>query len=257
MFGKTNFNLFRNRLSRVNVLLLSIIIGGLLLITALGLINRSLWVINPVFQMITPSFQVLAYYSFDAINQFSGSSSEAAQFWRSGMLSAAGLIIVMILAPWLLVKGYFAMENSDKQNRLVSVWILGASVIVISIIIAVFQIAVNLVQYNDTKNTVEASRSLDELRMVMMDLGYELSQQFILPSVVDDEIPSDLRLESLHSFREWEQFEIHITELLGDSVLTLTGILSDENLARASPRSAVFMQVTPQKDSLIRFLNSP
>jgi hypothetical protein len=258
MFGKTNQTDSKKWVPWVNLLLLLIIIGGLhFFFTTKGMINKSAWMNNPLFQVIIPSLQIQTYAILDAINQFGGSSSEAAQFRSAGLWSAAGLLIVMILAPWLFVKGYFTMEKSDKPNKLVPVWYTGAAVIVISISVASFQITSYLIQNHDMKHSIEASRSMDELRGVMMDLAFDASQQLILPTAIDDEAASDFRLESLSSFREWEQFEIQITEQLGDSVLTLTGTLRDETLAQSPLSRPVTMRVTPQNDKVFRFVSSP
>ncbi len=255
MFGKTNQAEPKKWMPWVNLMLLLIVIGvGLFIFTISGLINNNVWMNNPLFQVIIPSLQLLAYASIDAINQFGGFSADTAQFWKSSLISAAGLLIVMILAPWLFVKGYFAMEKPEKPNKTVSVWYIGAAVIIISIMVASSQITMNLIQNHDMKNRIEANRSMDELRSVMIGLSFDAAQQLILSSDADDDATPAFRLESLPSFSEWDQFEIHITEQLGDSVLTLTGTLRDKNLAQALPqRNTVTMRITPQNDTLIHF----
>lgn len=255
MFGKTNQAESKKWMPWVNLMLLLIVIGGgLFIFTVSGLINTNVWMNNPLFQVIIPSLQLLTYSSIDAINQFGGYSADSAQFWKSGLISAAGLLIAIILAPWLFVKGYFAMEKSEKPNKTVSVWYIGAAVIIISIMVASSQITMNLIQNHDMKNRIEANRSMDELRGVMIGLSFDAAQQLILSPDTDDDATPEVRLESLPSFSEWDKFEIHINEQLGDSVLTLTGTLRDKNLVQAlTQRSTVTMRITPQNDTLIHF----
>jgi hypothetical protein len=73
--------------------------------------------------------------------------------------------------------------------------------------------------------------------------------------ILNEENIQPLQLESLPSYSEWEQFEISITEQLGDSVLTITGTLRDKKLVEASSKGSVTMRITPKDDELFDYVN--
>ena len=253
MFGKTKHtepNKWKPWASLT--LLLIIIFGFFLIITLTGLINTNkLWFL----QLINPSLPIEAYSNIDAISRFGGDSADIALFWEYGLMSATGLIIVLILAPWLFVKGYFAVEYIEKQSKTVSLWYIGAAIISFSIMITALGFTTSLINNHNVNKNIEANRTVDKMRGVMINIGFEAAQQLILTSDADNDTIPDIRLESLSSFREWDDFEIHLSGQPGDSVLTLTGTLLDENLiARTSSRqSTITISVTPYNDSLIHF----
>lgn len=258
MSGKINIIGSKKWMPWVNVILIVAVVAGLhFFFTTRTLIDKSVWMNNPVFGMAVPSFDIFRYSIIESIQQFGGSEMESSQFWISGLKSASGLIIVMILAPWLLVKGCLAMEKSGKPDRLIPVWYAGAAAMIVAIGVTGYFLGSNLIHYQGTNEMREASRSMDELRSVMMDLAFDASEQMILPSEAEDVNVSGagIRLESLPSYREWEQFEILITEQLGDSVLTLTGSLRDQDLAGSSISKPVTMRITPQNDELFDYVN--
>lgn len=257
MSGKINLLSSKKWIPWAIVILL---VGGTAILhfylTTQTMINKSVWWNNLVVQTVVPSGELLQYSVIESIRQFSGSEIETAVFWRAAGMSVLGLLIVLILAPWMFVKGYLSMERSGNPDKLIPLWYAGAAVIVVAISSHAYLMGNSLIQHQGNQTMIEASRSTDELRSVMMDLAFDASERMILPSAEEDGEDSVIRLESLPSYREWDQFEILITEQLGDSVLTLTGTLRDENMAQASVSRPITMRITPQNDELFDYVNS-
>ncbi|PWN05441.1 hypothetical protein [Rhodohalobacter mucosus] len=237
------------------ILLVAGIAGAHFYFTTQTLISKGVWWNNPVVQTVVTSSEIQQYSIIESIRQFGGSGMEAAEFWRAAGMSVLGLVIVLILAPWMLVKGYYKMERSGNPDKLIPMWYAGAAVIVVAIGSYGYLFSVNLVNNQHNQAMIEAGRSTDQLRSVMMDLAFDASEWMILSSEQDAGDAATISLESLPTYREWEQFEISITEQLGDSVLTITGSLRDENLAGAALAKPVTMRITPQKDELFDYVN--
>lgn len=235
------------------ILLVAATAGSHFYFTTQTMISKSAWLNNLVVQTVLPSFEIQQYAIIESIRQFGGSEMESAAFWRAAGMSVLGLLIVLILAPWMLVKGYLSMEKSNNPDKLIPVWYAGAAVIVVAISSYTYFIGNTLIQNQGNQAMIEASRSTDQLRSVMMDLAFDVSELMILPSGADGD--AGITLESLPSYREWEQFDISIQEQLGDSVLTITGSLRDNELASASIAKPVSIRITPEKDELFDFVN--
>jgi hypothetical protein len=223
--------------------------------TTQTMISKSAWLNNLVVQTVLPSFEIQQYAIIESIRQFSGSEMESAAFWRAVGMSVLGLLIVLILAPWMMVKGYLSMERSGNPDKLIPVWYAGAAVIVVAISSYTYFIGRNTMVNQHNQAVIEAGRATDQLRSVMMDLAFDVSERMILSFEEDAGDALSISLESLPTYREWEQFEISIQEQLGDSVLTLTGSLRDENLAGAALAKPVTMRITPKKDELFDYVN--
>jgi len=223
--------------------------------TTQTMISKSAWWNNLVVQIVIPSFDISQYSIIESINQFGGSETESAQFWMSAGMSVMGFLIVLILAPWMLVKGYLKMEKSVNPDKLIPVWYAGAAVIVIAISSNAYYLSSYLTQHNENKTRIEARRATDELRNTMMNLAYDASELMILSSEKDYGNAGEVSLKMLPSYRELGQFEISIQEQLGDSVLTISGSLRDENMASKAIRDPVTIRITPKKDELFDYVN--
>ena len=233
------------------ILLVSATAGAHYYFTTQTLISKGVWWNNPVVQTVVVSSEIQQYAIIESIRQFGGSGMEVAEFWRAAGMSVLGLIIVLILTPWMFVKGYQSMERSSNPDKVIPAWYAAAAVVVITIGSYGYLITMNLINNQHNRAMIEAGRSTDQLRSVMMDLAFDASERMILSS---EEEAVSISLESLPAYREWEQFEISIQEQLGDSVLTITGSLRDDNLAGAAVAKSVTMRITPQKDELFDYV---
>jgi len=256
MSGKINQTSSKKWIPWAIVILLVGVTAGLhFYFTTQTMIDKSVWWSNAVVQIVVPSTEIMQYSIIESINQFGGSETESAEFWLAAGMSVMGFLIVLVLAPWMLVKGYESMERSDNPDKLIPVWYAGAAVIVVAISSYVYLLSAFLPQHNENKTVIEAQRTTNELRSVMMDLAFDASEFMILPSEKDYGNAGVVSLESLPSYRKWEQFEISIQEQLGDSILTISGSLRDENLASKSIDSTVTIRITPRKDKLFDYVN--
>lgn len=235
------------------ILLVAATAGTHFYFTTQTMISKSAWLNNLVVQTVLPSFEIQQYAVIESIRQFGGSEMESAAFWRAAGMSVLGLLTVLILAPWMFVKGYLSMEKGNNPDKLIPVWYAGAAVIVVAISSYTYFIGNSMIQNQGNQTTIEASRSTDQLRSVMMDLAFDVSEMMILPSATVGD--AGITLESLPSYKEWEQFDISILEQHGDSVLTLTGTLRDKELASASIAKPVSIRITPKNDELFDYVN--
>ena len=256
MSGKINQTSSKRWIPWAIVILLVGVTAGLhYYFTTQTMIDKSVWWNNLMVQIVVPSTEIMQYSIIESINQFGGSETESDEFWLSAGMSVLGLLIVLILAPWMLVKGYQSMERNDNPDKLIPVWYAGAAVIVVAISSYAYLLSALMPQHDENKTIIEAQRTSNELQSIMMDLAFDASEFMILSSKKDYGNAGVVSLESLPSYSEWEKFEISIQEQLGDSILTISGSLRDENLAIKSKDSIVTMRITPMKDKLIYYVN--
>ena len=219
------------------------------------------WISSMINAGVTPSYELVKYTTIEAINQFGGRETETMEFLKSALATSVGLFVILVLAPWLFANGYRKLEaeeeeleeaNGQEPARSAG-WYISATLLVLSILIAGTHAVTRSVIHQNNVQSAEASRTMDELRSVMMDLAFDVSEQMIQAS--DGIEDQRIILESLPSYKEWEVFDIDISNQESDSLITMTGIVVSGPASENLDKNTVTVHVTPWEDELFDYVN--
>ncbi len=253
------------------VVLLGVVITGLnYLITYqfdLGISRSilSLWAAGAI-----PSTELLQFSVRLAIEQFGGGEFTAVEYFTSGAISAAGLLLLMIIAPYLFIKGYQKIETTGSEYRPVS-WYIGATILVIGMTLSLSHLTSGFFANVHNNRLIEASRSQDQLRGQLMDLAFDAAGVMILPHEYGggagsfNNLPAEnggtrsITLQDLPSYTDGGRFEFLIDGEISDSSFTVTGYIkegpdlspSEAELNLSERRFNV--DITPYEEQLFRF----
>jgi hypothetical protein len=220
------------------------------------IISADGWISSLISAGVTPSYEMVKYTTIEAINQFGGGETETVQFLKSALATSVGLFLILILVPWLFANGYRKLESEEEKFEepvRSAGWYISATLLVLSILIAGTHAVTQVVIQQKNVQSADASRSLDELRSVMMDLAFDVSEQMIQSLSRSEE--QRIVLESLPSYKDWETFDIEISNQESDSLITLTGIVVSGPASQNVDKKTITVHVTPWDDELFDYVN--
>jgi hypothetical protein len=216
---------------------------------------------NVLFTLVaSPGFELVRYTTLEAIRQFGGSDMSTLETLRSLIASAAGLSLLMIIAPYWLVKGYRRLEQNELSGRGFT-WYAGAVVLLLGITIPAYHVVQFTQSSPEIDQAIESSRVMDELRTQMTSLAYDASERMILPPEQGggggsflalpgpDGETRPLTLEELPSYNDSGRFHIYVNDEVTDSTLQFTGT---PDLPGDTPRRFIDITVTPHEENLFR-----
>ncbi|MDZ7756731.1 hypothetical protein [Rhodohalobacter sp.] len=249
----------------INVSLIIIIIISLQYLSSdvfhLNSLNR--WISTFYNLTIIPGLEILRYTTIETINWFGGSEYPFSEFVKSIAVTAAGFIVLFILAPWFFIRGFF--HKSSEQHPSGLMWHLAAPVLILGIIVStihVVQVQLNTI-YSANQKTIQSNRTADELQNYMISVAFDASEWWILPEkagggsgsfFINEDETSSLSLADLSSYDpEHPKFELTVEEIPSDSTMIIKGSTVKKDTETESEQN-ITLEITPTNDSLFKFL---
>lgn len=181
-----------------------------------------------------PVFELFTFSILDSISRFGGTEATLAETARPLAISAGGLILMMVLAPWWLTRSAERSEQEGPQKRGVT-WYAGAALILCGITVSAYQGVRFTMTATEIERGIEANRTVDELRNQLITLAYDAAELMLLPAELGggegsfltlpgpDGEPRAIELGDLPSYGDIDRFRISIDGEITDHTLRLTG----------------------------------
>lgn len=227
---------------------------------------------NLGFVFSLPALKISGYETVQAINDFGGKPEDLSGFAEVAIVPAVGIFIVLILAPFLLLKGYIQANNSENPQKRSWTWYVGAIMIMLALIPAALSATVGTKVYMNTVESSENSRQRDVLRSQLMNLALGASYLLFLlqekgggdgsfRNIGTDSEP--ISLDDLKSYTADSNFEFQIYETISDSMITIVGISDQvgneedfQNVNGETGRQQISVEVTPYNEEIFKMGNN-
>ena len=245
----------------VGLIIVILVSARYLFSSVLNLGSADRWISIGFNLTILPGWEILRYTTLETINWFGGSEYPYSQFLKSAAVSAAALVVLLILVPWFFVRGF--VHNPSEPNPSGIMWSLATPVLIIGIAVSTFHVTQVSIIHTDNMQRAESSRTADQLRNYMMNVAFDASEWWILPEEsgggngsffnIDDQA---LLLSDFESYDpDHPDFQLSIEEIPSDSTMILNGVWAGPDAAEADePVHRFKIEVTPFNDSLFRYL---
>lgn len=226
---------------------------------------------HPTFSQIVPVFKSpsMGLFGFSvkhAIQQFAGPTPQES-FGIHYLISGAGLILLMILAPYLMATSYQNMNTSDSSQKNI-VWYTGVTILLVAISSSFIGIVFATKSFiTNKKSGIEINQN-DALRSNLITLAFEASNKMILPQEIGGGNGSftnfstsngdtrTITLDDIQTHQNMDEFQFLIQDI-SDSTLTIIGISSFdgedpefENANGSVGKKQQAFEVTPNKERI-------
>lgn len=189
----------------------------------------------------TPWFNALRVSIITYINEFGEGVADMGSYWPYRISALAGLLILFVIAPALLV---FGSEN--KMNKPGVMWFCGSTLLFVGLIVTISNLGMQtyydyLSDINNKNYKIyEQNRTKDKVRSQITTLALEAEELMTLPhkfgggggsfaSIPDDSNGfRNIRLEDLESYDSFNEttFMLEVSE--NDSTIIIWGIGNTE-----------------------------
>lgn len=181
-----------------------------------------------------PSAELLGFEVNQAIMHFGGGESSFNKFVNSFLISSSWFILLMVIAPFLLVKGYNRM-NKGGQNHGIT-WYAGAFLMILAVSTTMVAAVTGTTSGITVKQSAAASRDSDLLRTSLMGLAFDAAGVMVLPPEFgggdgsfinfspDGEDTRSITLEDLKSYSKSSNYRYVIHDEVSDSSITIIGV---------------------------------
>ena len=221
---------------------------------------------NLGFIISLPALKITGYETVQAINDFAGKPEDLSQFTEVALTSGIGTFIILILGPFLLLKGYLQADQSENLQKRSWTWYIGAILIMLAFIPSVLSATVGTKVHLNSINSAEDSRQKDLMRSQLMNLALDASSTLFLPHkhgggdgsfLTYGSSNSPITLNDLSSYEKESAFDFRIHGEVTDSSLTIVGVSSrpgkDEEFQNVNGeigRQQLAITVTPYKENI-------
>lgn len=220
------------------------------------------WYYSLISVTILPGAEIARHVTLETITWFGSDEYPFYQFLKTTMISAAGFIVLFILAPWFFVKGQIN-RNTDNQPS-VLMWYFGTAILILGIAVSTFFGIRQTIVSPKVEDSIESSQMVDELRSYMTNVAFDASEWMILPEEKGGGNGSFitpngefLTLNDLSSYKsDHPDFELSIEEMLSDSIMIVRGSLINQDTEGESGRH-ILLEVTPMRNSVFKFQTNP
>lgn len=190
------------------------------------------------FALTDPSLILTQFSTVNAISQFGGDISTEG-FSSALLFGLAGIVILFIIAPTLILFGYKKAEKATQKLRPLA-WHLGTGIILAAIGFGLYSSYSWTTAKDLITESVQQQREMDKLRLELMDLSFDASVQAVLPQekgggsgsftnfMADDGSSRNIRLSDLDRYNPNAEFDFVISENITDSTITITGVTDVE-----------------------------
>lgn len=216
------------------------------------------WYYSLISVTILPGAEIARHITLETISWFGSEEYPFYRFLKTIMISAAGFIVLFILAPWFFVKGQIK-RNSDNQPSGLT-WYFGTAIIILGIAVSTFFGIRQTIVSPKIEDSIESSQMVDKLRSYMSNVAFDAAEWMILPEEKGGGngsflLPNGefLTLDELSSYRhDHPDFELGIEEVPSDSVIIVKGGLANQETENESVQH-IFLEITPMNDSVLKF----
>lgn len=214
-----------------------------------------------------PSMELLGLSVRQALQQFGGPTIQESAFGLPLLFTASGLILLMIIAPYLMATSYQNINTSDSSQRNIA-WYSGVTILLLAISASFIGIVISSQTFVHTKSGVEINQNDAALRSNLRTLAFEASNKMILPQEIGGGNGSfthfstsngnsrSITLDDLQSHQSMEEFQFLIQDI-SDSTLTIIGISNFdgedpefENANGSIGKKQQAFEVTPNKERI-------
>lgn len=188
--------------------------------------------------LTNPSMIVIEFSTINAINQFGG-DMRMEGFDSAVLLGLAGIAIIFVIAPTLILFGYKKTDTSDRTFR-PAAWHFGTGIVLVAVGFGLY----SSISFSSSKdNLTEASErhnALDQLQFELIDFYFDASAKAILPQekgggdgqftnfIADDGSRRNIQLDDLDRYNPDSPFDFVISEDISDSTISITGVTDVE-----------------------------
>lgn len=207
---------------------------------------------------ILPGMEIVKHLTLETITWFGGDEYPFYQFLKTASISAAGFIILFVLAPWFFIKGLLS-GNSDRQPSGLT-WYFGTAILILGIAVSTLFGVRQTIISPENERSIKSNQMMGELRSYMTNVAFDASEWMILPEERGGGNGSFitpkgefLTLNDLSSYKsDHPDFELSIEEPLSDSIIIVRGSLITHDTEGESGRH-ILLEVTPMRDSVFKF----
>ncbi|MAL18980.1 MAG: hypothetical protein CL670_04760 [Balneola sp.] len=182
-----------------------------------GMVYNPINLFNP-----NPGVILLGLETIAAIDIFAGEVPNEIEVSFETLSVLFSMLLLLIVGPWLLYKGYKEYEKGDPSKFKPWYWFVGASLSVISlasipVLIISFQV------FQNTKASADKNRVQDLMRQELQMVGFAVAEYGILEDGFDESFGiEDLELGVL-------QFEYSVEGTPSDSSIIIVSKKIEEN----------------------------
>ncbi|MEX0719123.1 MAG: MFS transporter [Balneolaceae bacterium] len=221
-----------------------------------------------------PTTQIAQYSGTVTMNEFGSRITEFTVLSEALIVAGLGIMMILVIAPFLLVKGYEKTDPQEPNKRSFS-WYTGAGIMVISLTVSFLLMTVGTAEYFSTNEEIAEGRDKDRLRSELLALALDATDKMTLPhqigggngsfaNFVDERGErSYINIEDLEGYNSEYSFKFLFSESITDSSLTIIGISNNEgnnpefiNANGDSGKRQLSIKVNPYQEKMYSFQNN-
>lgn len=227
---------------RINEWLI-VFISFAIISVALSMLKSNSYLLTDVFQYLFnthPTSIILSQNAISAIEIFRGGNAIGYQFEWKTISMLLNIILYLMIAPFLLYKGY-KNAKAELEYSKPWYWYIGAIIFIGSLSIIPYEF-LHINYFEKNKEQVLASKDLDMMRAELYDVGFAIAQFEIVEDGIDDSFSfSKLSLKDL-------KYEYAIQSIKTDTLVT---IISTSN---EFENHSVTAEIRPYSKKLIKLV---
>jgi hypothetical protein len=215
-----------------------------------------------------PALKISGYEIAQSIGTFRGDIVDSRAFTETALTTGFSLFIILILGPFLLLKGYIKAERSGQSKKRGWTWYMGAVLIIMVLIPVFFSSTLGTVVHLDAKKSSEKNREKEELQKQAMNLALDASYLLFVPKEEGGgdgsfrtfgNASNSIVLEDLDSFEKDSKYKFELYGEVKDSVITIVGTSmmpgrdeNFENITGEIGNQQVSVTVTPYGKNIFK-----
>ncbi|WP_069130272.1 hypothetical protein [Rhodohalobacter halophilus] len=245
----------------VGLIIVVLIFAEYLLTSVYSVFPHNSWIYYFINSVVIPGSLIRQHITIEAINWFGGNDVALASFYRMAFIIVAGMLVLFVFLPWLFLKGRLTSLSEEKEYPIY--WYFTAAFLCLAILLSSFSLFQQTNVSANNKQSLEASRTLDQLRSYMVSVAFDAAEWWILPQEAGGgggtfapERGESFALNKLSSYdANYSDFDITIEGEPKDSTVILIGkVINNSNEDGTQVQRS--LEVTPYDDSLFKFLNN-
>ncbi len=168
-----------------------------------------------------PSTQVNGISVIESINEFSGDETTSAFYKGAREGIALSLILILVVIPFLFVKGTLQSEIRENPTAL---WYTGSALMLIIVIMPIIAGVSKVYWFQNGKENSQMSRTRDIMRMELTDVSFIVAEQILELNEISS--MSELNIKDIPKIKNSE-YPYKLVSNPNDTSVTIT-ISSDK-----------------------------